>query len=347
MKTSSLIISISACLVAYTLPAAAQQEAEPLFQSNSTVDIQLSTPWRDVQRGDEDESWPASLTWTDENGQQSTLELTVEQRGKSRLEKCSVPPIKLKFDKRVKVEGLFYQQKSLKLVTHCKNPEKWQQYYILEMLVYRIYNLVTDYSFRVRPFEITYYDTERDKAEDPRFAFVIEDDKAVARRHGLEKLKIKKTTPARLDPVEASRLALFQMMVGNVDWSPIIGPDDGCCHNVKLIGLDPETDPIIAIPYDFDATGLVDAPYAEPNAFLPVKSVRDRLYRGYCAHNATLGQARSELISLRTEILALFDNESRLNKRSRKKALKYIESFYELLNSDSEFEEDVVSQCRG
>lgn len=342
LNSAAILIGLAFCAT----PVFAQQEAETLFRSNETVSVQISTPWRDVQRGDENESWPATLSWTDDDGQH-LLNLEVEQRGKSRLENCQIPPIKLSFDKRVKEENLFNHQKSLKLVTHCKKPKSWQQYYILEMLAYRIYNLMTDYSFRVRPLEVVYVDSKRDKSSDPRFAFVIEDDKAVAKRHGLKKLKIKQTRPNRLDPLEASRLALFQMMVGNLDWSPIIGPGDVCCHNAKLIGSDPLNDPVIAIPYDFDATGLVDAPYSDPPDFLPVKSVRDRIYRGYCTHNETLNQVRAQFQDNRTQVFALFENEGRLTERSRNKALKYMESFYVMLDSDAHFQAEVVSKCRG
>jgi hypothetical protein len=346
MKQNLILAAVLTSLAVCAVPVAAQQEAETLFRSNDTVSVQISSPWRDVQRGDKDESWPATLSWTDDDGQH-LLNLEVEQRGKSRLESCQIPPIMLRFDKRIKEDNLFNHQKSLKLVTHCKKPKSWEQYYILEMLAYRIYNLMTDYSFRIRPLEVVYLDSERDKSSDPRFAFVIEDDKAVAKRHGLKKLKIKQTSPNRLDPLEASRLALFQMMVGNLDWSPVIGPGDTCCHNAKLIGKDPLNDPVIAIPYDFDATGLVDAPYSIPPDFLGVKSVRDRVYRGYCAHSGTLDQVRAQFQENRAQVFALFADETRLTERSRNKAMKYMESFYEMLDSDARFQEEVVSKCRG
>ena len=45
------------------------------------------------------------------------------------------------------------------MVTHCKSNDRYEQYYMLEMLAYRIYNVLTDYSFRVRPLEVTYFQT--------------------------------------------------------------------------------------------------------------------------------------------------------------------------------------------
>ncbi len=326
--------------------ALADREAEVLFQSNAPVDVELSASWRALQRDESEKSWPARLSWTDANGELQSLDLQVERRGISRQRVCEFPPIRLRFGNRVKEEGLFHHQKSLKLVTHCDDNERWQQYYILEMLAYRIYNLMTDYSFRVRPLEITYTDTAQGGSLEPRFGFVIEDDKAVARRVGLEKLDIQSTRPNRLEPLEASRLALFQMMIGNLDWSPLTGPD-GCCHNAKVIGLDPLKDPVIAVAYDFDSTGLVDPPYAVPPDSLPVRSIRTRLYRGYCAHNGTLEQVRAQILDLRGAITALFDDEPLLTQRYRKKALKYLDSFFEILEDDRKFHREIVSECRG
>ena len=40
---------------------------------------------------------------------------------------------------------------------------------------------------------------------------------------------------------------------------------------------------MIPIPYDFDFSGLVDAPYATPPDVLKIANVRQRFYRGYCA----------------------------------------------------------------
>ena len=43
------------------------------------------------------------------------------------------------------------------------------------MMAYRMYNQVTDYSFRVRPLTVNYIDADTGNEEPGRFAFVIED----------------------------------------------------------------------------------------------------------------------------------------------------------------------------
>jgi hypothetical protein len=212
-----------------------------------------------------------------------------------------------------------------------------------------MYNRITDYSFRVRPLSVTYVDSDSGEREEDRFAFLIEDDSDVAKRNGLKKLEVPKVLPNRLDPQTASEFALFQLMIGNVDWSPLIGPDpEECCHNAKLIAPRPlqDDDLIQPVPYDFDSSGLVDAPYAYPPANLGIRSVTQRLYRGYCAHNDTLPGARQTYLDKEAEILAVLDSDPRLGERSKKKAERFLEDYFDLLRSDSKFKRQVVRKCR-
>ena len=60
---------------------------------------------------------------------------------------------------------------------------------------------------------------------------------------------------------------IFQYLVGNGDWSHTH------FHNVKLMRVGFEYFPV---PYDFDFTGFVDAPYATPPEGSGLDGVRDR-----------------------------------------------------------------------
>ena len=60
------------------------------------------------------------------------------------------------------------------------------------------------------------------------------------------------------------------------------------------------------VPYDFDYSGLVDAPYAVPPEGIPVENVRQRNYRGYCAHMAQARAIAAQLSPRRAEFSALF-----------------------------------------
>lgn len=348
MSPLQTTLILSACLLTSALPVLAQAPPEEgLFDTQRTLEVEIQAPWRDLIREKREKRWPATLIFTDATGEQRTVSLTVERRGISRQRICDFPPIRLRFDDE-SVEGtIFDGEGALKLVTHCDRGERWTQYYVLEMLAYRIYNLVTDYSFRVRPLQVRYRDVERDKNPEEQFAFVIEDIDEVADRFDLEELEFDRVGPSRLEPATASELALFQLMIGNLDYSALTGPDQTCCHNAKMIGSGPDTDPVLPIPYDFDVSGFVDAHYAVPPEKLPVRNVTTRLYRGYCMHNDTLPAAREKILGIESDVMALLRSEPRLNERSRKEALDYLEEFFEMLRSSEDFQKDVISECRG
>jgi len=317
-----------------------------LFSSASTLEITLRAPWRRIvrERG-EPVAHDATLELAGDDKRR--IGLTVERRGKSRLEICSFPPIRLRFPDPATAAGTpFDGARSLKMVTHCHPGSRWEQYYVREMLAFRFYNLITERSFRVRPLSVVYSDSERDDADGPHFAFVIENDDTVAARNGLEEIKLARIAPSRLDSLESSRFALFQYMIGNADWSSLSGPDpDDCCHNTKLIGTRADG-PIYALPYDFDSTGFVDAHYAVPQQALPITRVTQRLFRGFCVHSATLESARREFLDRKRDLLQVLDDEPRLSDRSRRKAERYLDNFFDVLADSQKFERRITRKCR-
>jgi len=335
-------------------PAFAAEEAAKspkpakLFSASSSLQVTMTAPWKDIERKEDYQgAYEATIEFTDDLGNRNQLPMTVERRGITRQKVCRYPPIKLRFEKEAVKGTTFRGEKSLKMVTHCNKGSIYVQYYVLEMLAYRMYNLITDYSFLVRPLSVTYIDSDSGKDSGPEFAFLIEDDSDLAKRNDQEKLDIPRTSPTRLDAVEASNLALFQYMISNLDWAATNGPDSKeCCHNVKLIGHDPETDPIYAVPYDFDSAGIVDAKYAAPPAGLPVQRTTQRYYRGFCIHNPTMADARQRFLSQEQAIYGLVENEELLTGSSRKKALKFLGEFFEILKDEKEFQDEIIEQCR-
>jgi hypothetical protein len=319
-----------------------------LFTTSETLVVTMTGPFRDIERKEKYQgTYPAKIEFTDELGNATSLEMTVERRGLTRQVVCRYPPIKLRFDKEAVKGTTFRGQKGLKMVTHCDKASKFEQYYILEMLAYQMYNLITDFSFRVRPLSVTYVDSETGDTQEPHFAFLIEDDGDVAKRNGQKKLQIPRARISWLDPKETSNVSLFQFMIANLDFAVLNGPDTKeCCHNSKLIGQVPGEDPIYPIPYDFDASGLVNAPYAAPPEGLPVKKVTQRLYRGICKQNDALPAARQKFLDNEGAILALVNNETRLNDKSRQKTIKFLGQFFKIMKSDKDFERQIIGKCR-
>jgi hypothetical protein len=153
----------------------------------------------------------------------------------------------------------------------------------------------------------------------------------------------------QLDGQATARYALFQYMISNPDWDMLFArPDaDDCCHNSKLLAASQEArTAVIPVPYDFDSSGLADAPYAGVPESLPVRDVRQRYYRGYCRHNGELPAAIAHFQSRREAINAVIANEPRLSDSRRQSTRRYIDDFFELIADPARVDSQLIRRCR-
>ncbi len=269
------------------------------------------------------------------------IPVEVRTRGRYRLRPstCPFPPLRLDFPSSELHGTLFDGQDKLKLVTHCRNRGDYEQNVLEEYLAYRLYNVLTEVSFKVQLAEITYLDTSGHNRPMTRMAFLIEDDDALAERLGGEVLDVPGLEAGVLDPGELGLMYTFQYMIGNTDWSTEGG------HNMAFLRAGPS---IFAVPYDFDFSGLVDAPYAGPAPSVAdrIRSVRDRLYRGYCVegvdHEAVLNRFRAA----RHDLLSLVETQGKLSYRNRLSAERYLEEFFDDLGYPHRVERNIIQACR-
>jgi hypothetical protein len=250
--------------------------------------------------------------------------------------------------KRKKSKGtLFEGQTRLKLVTQCKRGSKYKNYLLQEYGIYRAFNVLTDSSFRVRMFDITYVDNEGRRKDQASSGFFIERDNEVAARLGLKKLKIPKIDAAILDAEHANLLSLFQFLIGNTDWSMTSGPpNSGCCHNAKILAAPGADSDMIAIPYDFDQAGLINTEYATPADGLPIKSVRKRLYRGRCVNLRHFESNVERFNELRQEVEQALA-AGQITGRAQRSADAYVQSFYDIVNDPKKRKKYIHDKCRG
>ncbi len=151
---------------------------------------------------------------------------------------------------------LFAGLKKLKIVTHCNNGSTYLRYLHQEFGIYKTYNLVSEYSFRVRMLNVTYRDIEGKRRDDVRLAFFIESDNEVARRLGMKKIKTKTIAPHQFAAAQTNIFELFQYLIANTDWAIKKGPGtENCCHNAKVIAKPDAQDNWVVLPYDFDGAG--------------------------------------------------------------------------------------------
>lgn len=318
----------------------------PLFQDDTALELTLEAPLRTLGRNTRSRREHDGLVrLTEPSGEIVTLDVEVRVRGNSRLAECDFPPLRLNF-KRSQLEGtVFAGQNRLKLVTLCKRIDRYRDYLALEHDIYRLFNELTDVSFRVRRANVLYVSTDSRRAEEfSEPAFFIEEDWEVAARHGAEVIETDRLALSDLDPRHTNLLSLFQFAIGNTDWSAIRGPEgDICCHNGKVIG-EPGM-PAFVVPYDFDQSGLINTEYSSPSDILPIRRVTQRYYRGFCAFNSEIAAVRMQMLAKRAALESVL-RESAASSAAAAEALEFFRESLAALEDDESFEEQIVGRCR-
>jgi hypothetical protein len=115
-------------------------------------------------------------------------------------------------------------------------------------------------------------------------------------------------------------------------------------HNVKLFR---GSDGIhVPVPYDFDFTGLVAASYAKPDERLGLRTIKDRMYRGFCRPEVDFSAMYSEFNELRPEIEEIYVGLEGLEEGKKKSALEYVEDFYDIISSEQRSKLRIEGACR-
>ena len=324
------------------------KKVAPLFSSSDVLAVTINAPFSKIMdERSSDEEFPATLTYTDAGVGNVTVDLEIRTRGRFRRQSrvCPFAPLRLNF-KKSSVKGTeFAESDKLKLVTHCRTGNRrYQQSLLAEFMAYRIFNVVTDESFRVRPLQVRYVDSEGESEEREAFAFVIEHREQLGRRIGLKENSATETEIELLDGAHTNLGSLFQFLIGNTDFSPIrAAPGETCCHNNMLFGENPGD--ILVIPYDFDQSGIVNAPHGSPNPRFGLRNVRDRLYRGRCANNDHLDASVQAFIARKAQIYALFEDHPGFTRATRKQTRRFLDDFYEILENPRKLGARIVEKC--
>jgi hypothetical protein len=336
MMRKGLALAIAALMLVGAAGAAdakEPKEAKPLFAADEPIKLTLKGPINDLARGSraKDKTIQATLSVQGES-----LPVTLSARGITRrmAEVCPFPPIRVVFPDKPPSGSLFKGQKELKLVTHCRPAESFQQYVLLEYAAYRIYNQLTPLSFRARLATIDYVDAAG-KPMTTRVGYFLEDIDDVAKRNGLKRVKVQGRIPvAQLSAPDAARFVLFEYMISNLDWAMTAGPaGTNCCHNSRPVAPEGATANFAPVPYDFDFSGMVDAPYATPPEGIKVANVRVRVYRGFCAHNDAVQAEAAALAPKRAALIGVLDTIPELSPGSRQKASDYLGGFFDQIGS--------------
>jgi len=331
---------------AATLASAAPKPPTPLFADDAPIKLTIRGPISAIASTPAN-SRAAQPAVIETGAEKLAIQLSPRGRTRRQKERCTFPPLRVEFPAKPAQTSLFERQKRLKLVTHCRPAAQHQQYVLLEYSAYRLFGVINPAGLRARLATVDYVETNG-KTSTTRVGVFIEDADDAASRSGLKEAAVGVRVPAsQLDPMAAARAALFEYMIGNTDWSMRQGPPgDTCCHNFRLLGATATAQTgLIPVPFDFDSSGLVNAPYAAAAEQLGLRSVRDRHYRGYCAHNAQAVAVAAEFRAKKPELLAALASVPQLEEGRQRGAAAYLESFFRDIATDEDVQKRVLKTC--
>jgi hypothetical protein len=316
-------------------------ETRRLFRDADPVAFTLTADFKAVGKERKPDSavrFPASMAVSDDDGQTRSIPVRLRTRGHARLvQNCGFVPLRVEFPAEGTEGTAFEGQNVLKLGTHCQGGRDYEQYALREYLAYRIFNVFTPRSFRVRLARATYVDAKSGKTVATRYAMFLEAERDLARRHQARIADLPRTLFRQVDRKTLLSMMLFEYMIGNTDFSIYVR------HNVRL--LQDQAGVVHPVPYDFDYAGLVHAPYALPARGLGLKTVLDRAYLGPCLTTAEMEEVVPAFSAKKADVLGLVDSTFGLEDASRKEVKAYLLAFYSTIERPADARRLLMSAC--
>jgi hypothetical protein len=317
-----------------------QVEQLRLFESDEVLDITLKLDISTFKKKKPDVDYlDAVLSYYTEATDSVESKIKLRARGNFRKNLCDFPPVSLNFSKNDSSGGEFSGINKMKLVTYCKRG--YQEYVLRECLVYKLYNILTDNSFKVRLLRITYINTAKDGKPLTEFGFVIEPIESLENRTKTVEIKNVYLTQKNVDNAVMNRMAIFNYMVGNTDWSVPIR------HNVLLMSS-PESknrDRAIAVPFDFDFSGIVGSDYASPFEGLGIETIKDRRYLGVCRTREEYVASLVEFKEKEEEFYKTINEFPYLSPKSKKEMIIYLKSFFVKIDKRNTIADYLMNDC--
>ena len=312
-----------------------------LFDSDEPLDIALRFDITYYKRKKPDTSYmDAILTYYTGDKDSVNKNIKIKARGEVRRTICDFPPLFLNFKMKDSLPGEFIGINKLKVVPYCKIG--YEDYVLREYLVYKLYNILTDNSLKVRLFRINFINTAKATKPLRQFGFAIEPLKLYEKRTNSLELEKAKLSRNYIKPEMLDRCAIFNYMIGNTDWSV---PNQ---HNCKiLISTMPDRASTgIIVPYDFDYSGLINATYAVPHESLPIETVRERLFQGLCRSDEEFLSILGEFAAKKEAFYDVINNFPYLDEKEKKSMISYLDQFFDGINKRNSILYDIKQNCK-
>lgn len=315
-----------------------------LFSREDPLHLSLKVDLKKFRRDRRKEEYQdAELTCSVNDQFQITNPVRIMARGEFRRDNCNFPPFWL----NIRHSGITsdslrdMEVNRMKMVVRCRPASTYENYVLREFLVYKIYNIITPYSYRVRLCRLKLIDTSKNNQEREDWAFIQEPDEVMGPRLNGAMYKGNQLSMRSVNPEIMDLMALFCYMIANGDYS-VRGR-----HNLKILTVRPPGPAgFLPVPYDFDYTGLVNTHYAIPGETLGIRTVRERYFLGPCRSKPVMLETIKKLASHKEEIYECINGFEYLPEKERADMVAYLETYYEEAALESFFERRLDPTCR-
>jgi hypothetical protein len=315
----------------------AEAQGRSLFQNGPPIEVTLTSEFEQINKErtpNNSKVFPGVLMVDGKD-----IPVKLGSRGHLRLNPrtCEFVPIRIEFATEQIAGSIFEGHTTLKLGTHCRNDQAFDQYVMREYLTYKLANLVTPFSFRARLARATYVDASSKKTISTHNAMFLEQEDDVARRLGGRGVSLPQMLFKDFDQDALTMMMLLEYMLGNTDYSI------WALHNVVIV--QDKSRKFFPVPYDFDSSGMVHAPYAAPDPRLHLGAVTERLYRGPCRTVEEFNTAAEPFRARKAEMFAAIESLKELNDKHRREMNDYLESFFRIIETPDSIKTAFVDGC--
>ena len=280
-----------------------------------------------------------TASYAGDSGQVS-VPVRLRARGIWRRKNCEVPPILMNFTKDSTKKTEFARLDRARLTFPCRFNADYEQFVLQEYQLYRVHRLLTPLSFDVRLARVTFVDADKKDTVGQYWSFLSEQDDVFAERNGAKLVTTEGAGPDDLNPYESAFVGVFQYFVGNADYSI------RALHNIVLVTKNMEYFPVAR---DFDFSGAVNSRYAKPPEILKLRSVTERIMRGYCAPAEEYEKVFALFRAKKDAIYGVYSDSlaTALRPNVVKETLKFFDEFYAVINDPRKAKREIVESCLG
>jgi len=272
---------------------------------------------------------------------QVTNSVQVKARGNLRRDLCTLPPLSLNIgNSGIKTDSL-QDVIRMKMEVRCKNAAQYEPYVLREYLAYKIYNIISPLSYRVRLVRLTIINTGKNNEVTEDWAFLQEPDELMTLRLDGKMIKNDELSMSRVNPEVFNSLSMFQYMIGNGNYS-VTGR-----YNLNILALNSgNPSGFLPVPYDFDFSGLVNTDYAIPSEALGTSSIQERYYLGLCRPKQVHEETIQELAQFEDEIMEYIKDFEYLDDKEKVDMIEYLDSYFKESRESWFIDRKITPTCR-